>query len=85
MIGPRAVRLFPIYHPAAALYTRSLLDDAPGRLRAPPGAAGARPAAAARAAGAGADRRGARAGGGDRGGAGAEPEPEPSESQLGLF
>ena len=26
MIGPRAVRLFPIYHPAAALYTRSLLD-----------------------------------------------------------
>jgi DNA polymerase len=25
-IGPRAVRLFPIYHPAAALYTRSLLD-----------------------------------------------------------
>jgi uracil-DNA glycosylase len=26
VIGPRAVRLFPIYHPAAALYTRSLLD-----------------------------------------------------------
>jgi DNA polymerase len=25
-IGPRAVRLFPLYHPAAALYTRSLLD-----------------------------------------------------------
>ena len=25
-IGPRAVRLFPIYHPAAALYTRSLLE-----------------------------------------------------------
>lgn len=25
-IGPRAVRLYPIYHPAAALYTRSLLD-----------------------------------------------------------
>ena len=26
VIGPRAVRLYPIYHPAAALYTRSLLD-----------------------------------------------------------
>jgi uracil-DNA glycosylase family 4 len=25
-IGPRAVRLFPLYHPAAALYTRSLLE-----------------------------------------------------------
>lgn len=26
VIGPRAVRLLPLYHPAAALYTRSLLD-----------------------------------------------------------
>jgi DNA polymerase len=26
VIGPRAVRLYPLYHPAAALYTRSLLD-----------------------------------------------------------
>src|SRR3954463_3433857 len=25
-IGPRTVRLYPLYHPAAALYTRSLLD-----------------------------------------------------------
>jgi DNA polymerase len=25
-IGPRAVRLYPIYHPAAALYTPSLLE-----------------------------------------------------------
>jgi DNA polymerase len=25
-IGQRAVRLYPLYHPAAALYTRSLLD-----------------------------------------------------------
>jgi len=25
-IGPRTVRLYPIYHPAAALYTRSLLE-----------------------------------------------------------
>ncbi len=26
MIGPRAVRLFPLYHPAAALYTPSMLE-----------------------------------------------------------
>ncbi|HEX8102398.1 MAG TPA: uracil-DNA glycosylase family protein [Solirubrobacteraceae bacterium] len=26
VIGPRAVRLYPIFHPAAALYTRRLLD-----------------------------------------------------------
>ena len=26
VIGPRAVRLYPLYHPAAALYTRSLLE-----------------------------------------------------------
>jgi uracil-DNA glycosylase len=26
VIGPRAVRLLPLYHPAAALYTRSMLD-----------------------------------------------------------
>jgi DNA polymerase len=26
VIGTRAVRLFPLYHPAAALYTRSMLD-----------------------------------------------------------
>ena len=26
MIGERAVRLYPLYHPAAALYTRSMLD-----------------------------------------------------------
>src|SRR3954471_11074786 len=25
VVGPRAVRLYPLYHPAAALYTRSLL------------------------------------------------------------
>jgi DNA polymerase len=25
-IGPRRVRLFPIYHPAAALYTPKMLD-----------------------------------------------------------
>ena len=25
-VGQRAVRLYPLYHPAAALYTRSLLD-----------------------------------------------------------
>jgi DNA polymerase len=26
MIGPRRVRLYPLYHPAAALYTRSMVD-----------------------------------------------------------
>ena len=26
MIGARAVRLYPLYHPAAALYTRSMED-----------------------------------------------------------
>src|SRR3954451_16072809 len=26
VVGPRAVRLYPLYHPAAALYTRALLD-----------------------------------------------------------
>ena len=26
IIGPRAVRLYPLYHPAAALYTPSMLD-----------------------------------------------------------
>jgi len=25
-IGSRAVRLYPIYHPAAALYTRAMLE-----------------------------------------------------------
>jgi DNA polymerase len=26
IIGPRAVRLYPLYHPAAALYTPSMLE-----------------------------------------------------------
>ena len=26
LIGPRAVRLYPLYHPAAALYTPSMLE-----------------------------------------------------------
>ncbi|MBO0767787.1 MAG: uracil-DNA glycosylase [Solirubrobacterales bacterium] len=26
VIGPRAVRLYPLFHPAAALYTRSMVD-----------------------------------------------------------
>jgi DNA polymerase len=26
VIGPRAVRLYPLYHPAAALYTPSMLE-----------------------------------------------------------
>ena len=35
-IGPRAVRLFPLYHPAAALYTRSLLESSAPTSRASP-------------------------------------------------
>ena len=35
-IGPRRVRLYPIYHPAAALYTPQMLDDAARRLPPPP-------------------------------------------------
>jgi uracil-DNA glycosylase len=30
VIGPRAVRLYPLYHPAAALYTPSMLDTLRG-------------------------------------------------------
>ena len=26
VVGPRAVRLYPLYHPAAALYTPSMLE-----------------------------------------------------------
>ena len=84
-IGPRAVRLYPLYHPAAALYTPSTLEKLRADfLRIPeilalgppeqPAAASAEPAAAEPA---GAEP------------AAAEPaaaEPEPSESeQLGLF
>jgi DNA polymerase len=43
VIGARAVRLYPLFHPAAALYTRSLLDTLradfarlPGLLELPP-------------------------------------------------
>ncbi len=43
-IGPRAVRLYPLYHPAAALYTPSTLGDAARRLPADPGDPGAGPA-----------------------------------------
>ena len=30
MIGPRTVRLYPMYHPAAALYTPSMLETLRG-------------------------------------------------------
>jgi uracil-DNA glycosylase len=43
VIGPRSVRLYPLYHPAAALYTPSMLDTLredfariPGLLEQPP-------------------------------------------------
>ena len=41
VIGLRRVRLLPLFHPAAALYTRVDARDAAGRLRADPRAAGA--------------------------------------------
>ena len=63
VIGPRAVRLYPLFHPAAALYTPSNVEIAARGLRAHPRAAGARRARAARA--------GGRAGAGGAAGAGA--------------
>ena len=55
MVGPRSVRLFPVFHPAAALYTPSNVDVLRQDFRAlpellalgapeqPPVAGGARP------------------------------------------
>ncbi|HEX3318735.1 MAG TPA: uracil-DNA glycosylase [Solirubrobacteraceae bacterium] len=37
VIGPRAVRLYPLYHPAAALYTPSMLDTLRGDFAGIPG------------------------------------------------
>ena len=59
-LGPRRVRLFPIYHPAAALYTPAMLATLRAdfeRVRRAAGATGARPARA----GARTGRPGARA------------------------
>ncbi len=36
-LGGTRVLLYPIFHPAAALYTPRMLDAAPCRLRPPPG------------------------------------------------
>ena len=74
-IGARAVRLYPLFHPAAALYTPSMLETLRTDFQRLPGAAGARRARAAPGsrAGAGARGRGPRAGGavgGGRAGAG---------------
>ena len=41
VIGSRAVRLYPLFHPAAALYTRSLLETLRADFARLPGAAGA--------------------------------------------
>ena len=48
VLGHRAVRLYPIYHPAAALYTPSMLETLRDRLRAPAGAARGGTAASSR-------------------------------------
>ena len=47
IIGPRAVRLYPLYHPAAALYTPVHARGAAGRLPPDPRTARARTARAA--------------------------------------
>ena len=94
VIGSRAVRLYPLFHPAAALYTRSLLRDAARGLRAAAGAAGAGPARAARAgrrrrlARAGARARARRARAADRRRRARAPRRAPAgedDRQLGLF
>ena len=60
-IGQRAVRLYPIFHPAAALYTRSMLETLREDFARLPGAARARPPPQPARPGAGAGRPGARA------------------------
>ena len=90
-IGPRTVRLYPLYHPAAALYTPSMLDILRADFAPHPRAAGAAGARPAGRGGGGAGRCRSRevvAELQDRSrrteqpaGGGAEPQP----TQLGLF
>ena len=98
-IGPRTLRLYPIFHPAAALYTPRMLETLREDFaRLPELLALRRPAAARARAGARARRararargrrRGAPAGARRAGAAGAPGAPEPPEPpddrQLGLF
>ena len=81
-IGPRTVRLFPLYHPAAALYTPSMLEILRTDFgRIPELLALPAPAEPTPAPGAGRSSRAGRAGAGDRrrgrgrGGARARPGP----------
>ena len=85
-LGGRTVFLYPIFHPAAALYTPAMLEQLRGGLPGAAGAARPEPSLPGRCEPAGA---GARADA-------AEPEPEPAPSswapasceppdQLGLF
>ena len=69
VIGPRAVRLYPIYHPAAALYTRSLLDTLRADFARLPELLALEPPPQPEPPRARAGRRGAGARRGDRGGA----------------
>ena len=90
VIGRRAVRLYPLFHPAAALYTRSLLDTLradfarlPALLELSPPE---QPAPAALAAGIAEPEVAALAEPEPEPVLAAEPEPErPDERQLGLF
>jgi DNA polymerase len=85
VIGERAVRLYPLFHPAAALYTRSLLDTLradfarlPGLLELPlpeqPERAEPEPEPAVPEPEVAAEPA-----------PGPDPEPEPDHRQLGLF
>ena len=88
VIGTRAVRLYPLFHPAAALYTRSLLETLqadfarlPELLALPlpeqPQAAEAEPEPA--------DSPSRRVGGGAESSRAAPVTEEPDDRQLGLF
>ena len=86
-IGPRRVRLYPIYHPAAALYTPKMLDTLRADFAACPRCSRSiRPSSRSRRRSRSrwSPSRSVRAGG-RRAGA-VEPEPaEPEPAQLGLF
>jgi DNA polymerase len=79
-IGPRTVRLYPLYHPAAALYTPSMEETLRAdflripELLALPEPPQAEPVAAVEPAVPEPELAGA-----------PEPEPEPQPAQLGLF
>jgi DNA polymerase len=86
VIGSRAVRLYPLFHPAAALYTRSLLETLRADFaRLPELLALPLPEQPERAAPAVPEPELAAAPEPEPGPADRRPEPVPGEEQLGLF